>query len=305
MKLYQKHTQTNLTSALVFTAASAALTFPVFFALGGFSMHVTALTACIAGGLAVVNVVANVNSIKILSYGNLSVYSLFLMLGAMALPYLFGILAFSEPLTDLKIVGIVVLTVSLVLSSRDGTKSAEKPKKGFYWMCLFAFLLNGIYNSLAAVQGKGWAEGANNTVWGMEVSGLYDYLSLTKLFTVAASFFALPLVFRKGKEERRAELLSVRQIFTLKPMLAGLLFTVVSVAGFVFQQICTPHLDSSVLFPVTTGGTVVLSAVFARIFYKEKTSGYLWFCILLTAIATVLFMLGSMFPTTLVLDLFR
>ena len=306
MKLYQKHTENNLTSSLVFTAASAALTFPIFFALNGFRLRITALTAWICVGLAIITVVSTLNSIKILSYGKMSVYSLFMMLGGMALPYLFGIIVFSETLTDLKILGMIVLVVSLVLSSKDKNSEITAKSAGvFYLLCLLAFILNGATSILSAIQGKGWADGADNMVWGMKVTGLYDYMCLSRLFTILFCALAVPLVFLKPKEERNAELLSVKKIFKKQPVLAGALFTVISVAGFVCQQICTPHLDSSALFPITTGGTVVLSALLARVLYKEKTSGFMWFCIGLTALSTFLFMFGSMFPTTWFIGLFK
>jgi drug/metabolite transporter (DMT)-like permease len=306
MKLYQKNTDNNLPSSLVLTMFCATITIPFFWALNGFKLSATPLTLIISLGLGVIGVVSTLTSIKILSYGKMSVYSMFMMLGGMALPAVFGVIVFSEQATDFKIIGMIVLVVSLVLSARDKQSEIKSKSIGiFYLLCLLAFTLNGTNSVLSNIQGKGWAEGANNMVWGMEVTDLYDFMVWTRLFTVLLAAITFCIVMFVSKKEVRAQsFVSVKKIFKKQPILAAVLYTTISVCGFVCQQICTPHIDASALYPITTGGTVVLSAIYGRFLYKEKTSWFMWMCIGLTALATVFFMFGGMFPTTWFAGLF-
>ena len=204
-----------------------------------------------------------------------------------------------------KILGMIILVVSLVLSAKDKQSEIKSKSIGiFYLLCLVAFTLNGSNSVLSNIQGKGWAEGANNMVWGMEVTGLYDFMVWTRIFTVTFAAITFAAVFAMNKKDRAANVVSIKKIFKKQPVFAAVIYTAISVCAFICQQVCTPHIDASALYPITTGGTVVLSAIYGRFIYKEKTSWFMWMCIGLTALATVLFMFGGMFPTTWFAGLF-
>ena len=81
----------------------------------------------------------NVLSFRILKAGGMTLYSVFLMLGGMLLPYVYGVLFLDEPLTALRIVGVAVIGVAVVLSCR-GT---YKVSPWVYALCAVVFLLNG------------------------------------------------------------------------------------------------------------------------------------------------------------------
>ena len=66
-------------------------------------------------------------------------------------------------------------------------------------------------------------------------------------------------------------------------------YAVVSGAGYLLQLFGAVKLDASVLYPIVTGGTVVLSTLFAWGVYKEKPTLPITLGITLTAVATVLF----------------
>ena len=58
--------------------------------------------------------------LKALATANLSVYSIFMMLGGMLLPFSFGILFLDEPLTAGKIACVIFILLSLLLTLEKG-----------------------------------------------------------------------------------------------------------------------------------------------------------------------------------------
>lgn len=84
-------------------------------------------------------------SLKALGKINLSLYSLFSMLGGMALPFLSGILFHGEPFTLGKIACFVVITVALLLTVEKG----ENKSGTLYYIGVFVF--NGMSGVIAKV----------------------------------------------------------------------------------------------------------------------------------------------------------
>ena len=54
--------------------------------------------------------------IKVLSLGSLAIYSMFMMLGGMLVPFFYGITFLHETISVGKVIGTVLLTVFIVLS---------------------------------------------------------------------------------------------------------------------------------------------------------------------------------------------
>lgn len=72
--------------------------------------------------------------IKVLSLGSLAVYSMFMMLGGMLVPFFYGIIFLEENISIAQIVGTVLLTVFIVLQAiwqkePDGTMKALSPRQ--------------------------------------------------------------------------------------------------------------------------------------------------------------------------------
>ncbi len=312
MKLYQKHTQKNMTSSMVFSIFMGLFSFTMFFVMSGFTLQFTLVSCLVSVGVGIVSALSTVNSIAILSYGKVSFYSVFMMLGGMMLPYIFGIIMYSEVLSDLKLLGLIVLTASLIMSSYDKSSAHEVKEEGLekaekrlrstivvlLILCMCAFFLNGLMSVLGSIQGN------SPKIWGWKVSPLYDYMALQGLFSAGIAFIVLLSVFFRKKEVRDAELGSLKLIGKKWALIGLFGYAIVSRVANLLQQYCADKVPSSVLYPITSGGTIVFSTLLALLLYKEKPSRYMWMCIGITVFATVLFMLGDMYPTTYVKDFF-
>ncbi|MBE7090600.1 MAG: hypothetical protein E7363_01640 [Clostridiales bacterium] len=312
MKLYQKHTQKNMTSSMVFSICMGITSFLLFFIMSGFTLEFTLVSFLVSLAVAIVGVLSTINSIAILSYGKVSFYSVFMMLGGMMLPYIFGIIMYSEVLSDLKLLGLIVLTGSLIMSSFDKSSAHEEKAEGqvkaekrlrstlvaLLILSFVAFFLNGMTSVLGSIQGNA------PKIWGWKVSPLYDYMALQGLCTAGVALLVFFSVFFRKKEVRNEELGSLKLITKKWALIALFGYAIISRVANLLQQYCADKVPSSVLYPITSGGTIVFSTLLALILYKEKPSRFMWLCIGITVFATVLFMLGDMFPTTYVKDFF-
>lgn len=295
MKFYQKHTETNLASSLVFAVVYSLVGAVPFFALNGFTLHATPFTLLVALSIGIISVLSTLCSIRIVYYGKLSIYSLFLMLGSMVLPFFFGVLFLGEPVNVVKGVAVVLMGGSLVLSSLDTNDKGERMKAGFILLCAAAFTLNGLSSVAQSVHSNAsvWGQTTVDDLFGPTV-GLYDFTIWVRLMTVGCSVVSFPLVLLHGKDRRRAELASVGTIFRPKPLLGAAGYALANLAGFSLQMISVAHVPTSVLFPMSTGVTIIASTLLARVMYKEKITRPVVAGLVMTAIAAAVFILGDM-----------
>lgn len=292
MKFYQRHVRNNIFTSLVFGAAIMALGAIVMLIInavrrGGLYLTYTPFTLLVAAGLALVTVLSTVVGIAVLKRGKLSIYSNFTMLGGMALPFVFGLAFMGEKITVWKGIGMGIMVISLLLSMWDG-KGKEPRVSGsaiFFVLCFVQFALNGSTSVFSAVQANA------ETVFGQEVTDVYDFIIWSRIFTVGISAIMFG-VAAGAMHSQKQELLAVKDVFAGKAILPLIGYAIVSLAGFLLSMFCMGEgrLDASSLYPITTGGTIVLSALFGLILFKEKITPYMAVCLLLTVAATVAFM---------------
>ena len=105
----------------------------VLLILNGIALEVTVFTVIIALLSAMNSIAFTFCSFQALSRINLSLFSLFSMLGGMVLPFVQGILFSREPLTIAKIVCLVLIALALAL-----TVTGEKKRGGaLYYIGIF------------------------------------------------------------------------------------------------------------------------------------------------------------------------
>ena len=68
------------------------------------------------------------------------------------------------------------------------------------------------------------------------------------------------------------------------------LYVVVSGCAYMFQLLGAVTLDASLLYPMVTGGTIVLGTIFGWLFFKEKPGLSTWLSTGITLFATFLFL---------------
>ena len=249
-KCYQKIGSGSTYELLMFNALSGVFTAVIFFVASGFKVHFNLFSLLMSFLGALLVFLYKMIGFKIMDKGKISIYTMFLMAGGMILPYLYGVLFLQEEITLLKIIGLVVIILSLVISNLEEMKLDFK----MIVMCILVFLLNGCVSIvLKAHQINENAVPTN------------DFVVVNSLFSALAGYI-LAFVYREKDAKNEQKKSKLKQI---------LIVLLVAVSGGVssFLQLKgAENLPASVLYPVITGGTVIFTALAGRIFFKEKGS---------------------------------
>lgn len=175
-------------------------------------------------------------SFKALDHINLSLFSLFSMLGGMALPFLQGIIFYGEDITLSKIICFLLICVALGVTVTKGEK-----KKGFIYY-IGIFVLNGMSGVLSKIF----------TSAPYEKTGSASYTMWIAITTILISGIIWIIIFRKNNESDK---------FTMKAAgLASLTGATNKVANFLLV-IALAHVDASVQYPMVTGGVMIVSTL--------------------------------------------
>lgn len=184
-------------------------------------------------------------SFKALGNINLSLYSLFSMLGGMVLPFAQGIFFYDEKITVAKTICFVLIIVALLFTFKKG----EKTKGTIYYIGIF--LLNGMSGVLSKIF----------TSAPFEKTSAAGYSILTAICSVIMALICL-LFFGKKEKSQKNTLLST--------IISGANGITNKIANFILV-IALAHVDVSVQYPMVTGGVMIVSTIIC-FFGKNKPS---------------------------------
>ena len=241
--IFEKEYGNSLRAMFVFSAGSSLVGFLILLIINGFKLEFTWFSALMAFLAALDSIGYTYFSLKSLGRINLSLYSMFSMLGGMILPSVVGILFYNEELTVGKAVCYVLLLLSLVLSSKKGEK-----KSGYiYYMGVF--MLNGMSGVLSTI--------FQNAPY--EKTSAAGYSMLIALLALVICLLFLPFI--KGSGER----------LTKKALVSMGGYGVLCRVGNYLLLIALAHLPASAQYPFVTGGVMIISTVIS-FFTKNKPS---------------------------------
>lgn len=182
-------------------------------------------------------------SLKSLGRINLSLFSVFAMLGGMVLPFVVGVVIFSEELTLGKILSVIFIVLALFVTVNGGlSKSGLK-----YYFGVFVF--NGMSGVLSKIYQSANCEKANESVYMMFSAIIAVVISLILLMTSKGE---------KVKTDKHA--------FTA---IAGC--GILNYLGNFLLLISLSHVPASAQYPLVTGGVMAVSTLLC-FFTKNKPS---------------------------------
>ncbi len=241
--IFEKEYGSGLRSMFVFSAGSSLIGFVILLIINGFRFEFTWFSALMAFFAALDSIGYTYFSLKALGRINLSLYSMFAMLGGMILPSVAGILFYKEELTVGKGICYILILLSLVLSSKKGEK-----KSGYiYYMGVF--ILNGMSGVLSTV--------FQNAPY--EKTSAAGYSMLIALTALIICLVFLPFI--KGDSTR----------LTKKAVVSMGGYGVLCRVGNYLLLIALAHLPASAQYPFVTGGVMIISTVISA-FTKNKPS---------------------------------
>ncbi len=209
----------------------------ILLATNGFKVEYSHFTL-IMGLIAAVNsVVLTYCGFKALDRINLSLYSLFLMLGGMVLPFLQGIFCYDEPFTLAKAVCVVFIVAALALTVTKGEN-----KKGYiYYVAIFIMNgLSGVFTKLFNELPYEKTSEAGYSIW-------------IAICTVAISGIVWLIYALKGNKDVAG--------FTLKASAVSAVNGAVNNVANYLLVIAIAFVDSSVQYPLITGGVMIVSTL--------------------------------------------
>ncbi len=239
---YQKLRSSSLAESMALGFIGSIAGLAILLPMGGFKPQFTLFTLLIALLSALNGMAYTFCSLKALERVNLSLYSLFAMLGGMVLPFLQGIIFYGEKPTLQKFICLALIGGALALSI-----SKEQRKCGFLWYAGI-FVLNGMSGVLSKIFAASTLEKTSAewfSIWGALFTALLSgilWLSLSGKKREPYSWKAFGLAFANGGINRFANFLLV---------------------------IALVHLDASIQYPMITGGVIIVSTVIC-FFRKEK-----------------------------------
>ena len=290
-KVYQKNFAQGLKDMFFFSVVCGTVSVIIFTLLGFFInenlFQFSAFSLIMSITLAAVSSLSVLVGILIMRYGKLSVYSTFMMLGGMILPYLYGSIFLSETVSVWRIAGLVILIFALPCSvfSPDGKsekkeKQENKKSKIYYLLCVFIFLINGTVSIISKTH--------SISEFAVPATNFIVYANLWLTIINGAAYFILSRRLKNSDKQETQREIKPNKFYAV---LTIAIYSTFSGLGYLFQLISAEKVDAVMLFPFVTGVTIVLSTLGARIFFKEKISKPALAGIILSICGTLMFLI--------------
>lgn len=237
---YEKNCGTALPQTLLYALHKGLSVMVIMLVLGAFSLEFTTFSFLAAAPYSLCYILMIYFSLKAFSVANLSVYSVFTMLGGMTLPFLTGVFLFNEEVSVFKVLCFILVALAVVMNIQKGSHN----KKAFLYYFL-VFILNGAVGTISTIHQN----------IGLKITDSTSFLFYSGIWTILICGIWL---LAKGE---RIYLLKGKNL--LFPAFDGFfngcgdLLLLISVAP--------GALDASVLYPFGTGGVMLFSVIISTL----------------------------------------
>ncbi len=227
---YSRQDRGGFGDAVLFLLIANVAGVLILLAMNGFRLSLTPFTLLMAGITAVDFALYTVCSVRALTRIDLSLFSVFAMLGGMVLPLLVGLFFYHEPMTWGVGVCVALVTAALLLTAKPGSG------RGGFWYYAGVFVFNGMSGVLTT-----FFTGAP-----YQKAGAADFTIWIALFIILFATVALPFVRRGIKRPRVSTIL----------WSAG--YGIAGRIGNYGLVLALAVLPASVQYPFVTGGTMAV-----------------------------------------------
>jgi drug/metabolite transporter (DMT)-like permease len=266
-------------------AGAAGVVF--FLCLSGFQIRITPFSALMALLLSLIGLCTNLLGIMVMWRGKISLYMLLLMLGGMLLPFAVGLLFWNEPLSVFRVIGLILLVCALFIPMRE--KADEKRgNRILFILCGAVFVINGctsIFSKLHQI-----SPGNIDTISFMVITNALNFIiAVSALAVVSLKNKIAGRFSRPPADGNDTPYDAAQPFFNKKNIVIIISSSLVGGLSYMLQLMGAITLDASLLYPMVTGGTIVMTTLFGSLFFKEKASKYTVQSVVLACLATFLF----------------
>ena len=227
----------------------------VLLAFNKFSLGFTPFTGLMALLAALNGIAFTFCSFKALDHINLSLFSLFAMLGGMSLPFLQGIIFYGEGITIAKMICVIFVCGALIC----GVERGKKKRGTIFYIGIF------VLNGMSGVISKFF------TASTLPKTNAMEYSAWIAIATVLLSGCTLVLLVtherRRGLYEGNEGCLPCKK-FLFQSYALGASYGVINRLANLLLVFALLYVDSSIQYPMVTGGVMIVSTVFS--FFGEK-----------------------------------
>ena len=290
-KNYGKTVRASLSFSLLYSLFAGVIFFIIKLISSGTVFNLNPFSLCMAFGLSLVNILNSAIGIKTLALGDIAVYSLFLMLGGMIVPFFAGIVFLKESVSVCNLIGVAIMIIALCLPVFFGKKNKnageaqtdgdtkKKTSVFFYVLCVFLFILNGLSSTLSKF---------NSVREGAALGAEFTFYTYGIQFVISLAAFALTTAFGKSDKTQNEE----KQpgiLFRPVAIGCGAAFGAVNGTAFLMSSVAAEHVVAVAQYPLITGATILFSSLLAFLFYREKPTALQLVQIVISLAATILF----------------
>jgi drug/metabolite transporter (DMT)-like permease len=221
----------------------------VLFTINGFVLEFTWFTLLMAILAALNGMAFTFCTFKALDYINLSLFSLFAMLGGMMLPFLQGIVFYDEKITFAKVICVIFIIAALICT----VDKSERKKGTLFYAGIF------IFNGMAGVISKLFTGSK------FEKTSAAGYSIWIALLTVIMSG-VLWLVLAKSEKHnsppsKNDEISCEDRKNVLQSYGLGAVYGAINKIANFLLILALMHVDASIQYPMVTGGTMIVSTL--------------------------------------------
>lgn len=276
-KLYQTKIGSSLLDSLEYSVIISIATSVIFIAASGFRFEFTPYSFLLAFLKSVMVTINTIIGLKVLKQGEVAVYTLFLMLGGMIVPYVYGIVFINEEITVLRLIGLLIMISAIVLTiEKRNDTNLKKISRQTILFYVIIFISNGFVSVFSKMH---QIADQSKTV------STEGFVVLGCIVPLVFNFILMMIYRQKRPNKVRADKKRI-----LVAGLIGVLCAVVSGVSYYFQLIGASNLPATVLYPMITGGSIALTAVAAAIAFKEKPKKMQLCGLTLAFLATFMFL---------------
>lgn len=291
-KNYGKTVRASLSFSLLYSLFAGVIFFIIKLISSGTVFNLNPFSLYMAFGLSLVNILSSAIGIKTLALGDIAVYSLFLMLGGMIVPFFAGIVFLKESVSVCNLIGVAIMIIALCLPVFFGKKNKnageaqtdgdtkKKTSVFFYVLCVFLFILNGLSSTLSKF---------NSVREGAALGAEFTFYTYGIQFVISLAAFALTTASGKSDKTQNEE---KQPCILFRPVAigCGAAFGAVNGTAFLMSSVAAEHVVAVAQYPLITGATILFSSLLAFLFYREKPTALQLVQIVISLAATILFM---------------
>ena len=269
-KQYQRRQGTTITAGLTYNALLGLITAVIFLAFSKFRLEFSVYSIIMATMMSLLAFCYSLIGFRILEVGNMALYTQFLMTGGMTVPYVLGILFLEEQFTFLRSIGLLFIIAAVIISN-TGSGRTNKKQIGY---CVAVFVLNGLVSVVSKLH-------QIDTIHGAVSSQNFVFLTgLTRFVLCSAALFCV-----KRERKEKTAFPSLKRVL---PIIAAA--AAVNSLSYLCQLIGAKEVPATVLYPLITGGSIILSGLAGMLIFREKPTIRQWLGIGVCVIGICLFL---------------